>query len=417
VPLLEYSIGLNMPEGNEVDNVTFVGGKAIEQSEELESDTPASERSAAVEAVKKALSKARSEDADDGDDEPAPKKAPKNEKSKGKEKVEKSSKDDAPDSSPEASTKKPGDTTEKKRGSDGKFLPSKSSEKDADSEEESPDSEPLDIAKGSVKQLLKAREKVAKAHQEAQQINRQRAEFEEQTRAFQQQQVQLQRQQAQLQQEYQRLALLKSDPARAVRELGIEPEKFIVDLANEGTPQGQMARQMQAMQDQIAQFNAWQQQQAQAAQQAMQHQEEQRAQQYRGHIENQFLSRALDEETHPHIAHTYKGNTNALLAFGDLVAIEFRRLTGGREASIDEITDYIEDSLAENLKVLYSKKYGTKAGSGTTEKPKGSKGKSLSPEMSGERRALSSNSLRDLDDDERRRIAAERVAAAIADSE
>lgn len=376
-------------------NVTYVAGKAVEQSEDVESNLEDSEREAAVEAVRKAI-----KESEEAETEEKPKAKPKA----------------AKEDKPEASAKDKESGSEKPRDATGRFVPSKPKE-DAESKEEPEEEEELpDIGKASVKQLLKARERVAKAKAESQEVDARKAAFEAEQRAFHEQVRQFQEQQAQLAAQQKKLELLRSDPARAIREIGWEPEQFIVDLAKEGTPEGQMARAIREQQAQMAEIRAFQESQLRQAQAQAQQVEEYRRAQHRASVESEFLKHAFDEEKAPHTATFYKGQEEALFAFGDLVAREFRKLSGGREAELHEIAEFIEDHLAERAKTYYSKsKSGNQDKSDV--KPKGSKGKSLTPEVSGERRALSRQNLKDLDDDDRIKLAAESVAAAIADSQ
>jgi hypothetical protein len=106
-----------------------------------------------------------------------------------------------------------------------------------------------------------------------------------------------------------------------------------------------------------------------------------------------------------------------LVAAGDLTAYEFRELAG-REGSLDEILDYLEDDLAERANSWYVKKSGTKGSVSPEAKPgKGSKGKSLTPEAASERRSLGRKELRDLDDDERILAARQAVGVALDDTD
>src|SRR5688572_4833420 len=197
-----------MPEAVEAQgpNVTFVGGRAIEQTESLGSNVEPDVRAEALEAVREAIKQAGESSAESA----------------------KSSKAKDP--------YKPAGT-EPDRGPDGKFLPKSDPGDNVEPKTEgtNAESEPPDPAKASVKELLKAREKVAAAKREAKQANdalsQERQAFESQKSQLAQQMQQMQALQAQLQRQAQALQKFKQDPASAVREFGWEPEQFILDLA------------------------------------------------------------------------------------------------------------------------------------------------------------------------------------------
>lgn len=388
------------------NNVVFVGGKAVEQHEAVENDNPNDNREEAMKAVREAI-RGSAEEAKEGT------KKVKNQDPYKPEGAKKAPKEDS--DGPE-------------RGPDGKFLPKGSSGASKPAQDDVSDDgedEDVDPRTSPLKSILKQRDKVAAKHKELQAQNqelaRAREELQAQQRQFQEYMQQLQAEQYRIAQEKARFERMRKDPASVARELGYDPEQFILDLAQDGTPEGQMKRQlreMQRQQEELARFKEdfirqQQEQQAWA--------EEQKVRQYRGHIERTFLTQAMNEEKHPAIASMYKGRERALLAEGDLIAAEFRELSGGREASLEEILEFLEEDLASRAGSWYSSRSGNK--STPTEKvpvskPKqGSKGKSLSPEASSERRALGKKALKDLDEEERLAAAKESVGLALANAD
>lgn len=420
---------------SEVDNVTFVDGHAVSQEEPVQGQAPADEREAAIKAVKEALKGVAKESADNADKaskqdpyKPEGAKAEKKEPKKAGEKEE----EDAP--------KKAGDSGKSERDAQGRFLPKEHKEstegsrqrpaekptvptaKESGEEEEAPKSEPApDPRKASVKELLKNREKLAKEKLAVkEEINAEREAFRREQEAFRQEQARLMQEREFLRQQAARIQALKSDPARAVREAGWDPEEFIMSLAREGTPEGQLDRQTRQLREELAQIKAWKEQQAREAQEYQRRAEYERLYNYRQEVERQFLGTAINEDKYPHIANFYKGREGALISEGDIIAAEFRNLSGGREASFDEVADYIEEELASRFNNLYSKRYGNgtqqATGSVNVVKPaKGSKGKSLSPGMASERRTLGKE-LMDLDGEERILAAREAVGMALAEA-
>ncbi len=380
--------------------VTFVGGKAVEQTEALDSNLETDEREAAKAAVRKAIQDAGDESADDA-------KSGKSRASGNKELQASDDEDVAPKR--EVPTE---------RGPDGKFLPrdGKPTEKKPDGADDN--GEELDLDKATVKQLLKQRERIAAIKREGKdEISKAQRDFQNQQQQFQQMQQQFAQERAQLEKERKSWQAIKSDPARAIREGGYDPEQFIMDLAQEGTPEGQAKRQHRELQAQLAEIKQWREEQAQAQQrQQYQAQQYQQAKARQDAVQG-FVKLGLDEEKYPHVANFYQGQERALVAFGDLAAEEYRHLSNGKEGSFEDILDYIEDQLAEKANNWYSKKQkgGQRSDTQTQEKPK-SKGKTLSPEASGERRSHAKNVLADLDGDERLEAAKQAVAVAMAKS-
>lgn len=373
--------------------VTYVNGKAVEQSEGTGGIAPTgdsqrdSEREAAVKAVREAIGKAA-----------------------------KDSKESAPRAAKADGFKPPGAKAEAEAEQDEKPAP-----KAKAAPEESEDEE-VDLDKASVKQLFKHREKLAAAKRDAVTKHQQEmAQLQHERQVMQQEYQRFQQERAQLQQQAQRLAKLKDDPAAAVMEAGWQPEDFILSLAKEGTEEGKIARQQRQLQQEIAEMRSWKEQQLRQQQEAQQHAQLQQMAHHRQSVEQEFLKHAFDEKARPHTASFYKGRERALVAEGDLIAAEYREMTG-REASLDQIADYVEEQLAERYKTWYetSRKLGlTKdeahevAASETGgAPPAGKRGKTLSGSITSERRSLGS-ALKDLDGDERIEAAKEAVRQAI----
>ncbi len=366
--------------------VTFVGGKAIEQTESLDSGLDRDSREEAKAAVRKAIQEAG---------ESSAKTAKEN---RGKDPFS------AADGVPE-------------RGTDGKFLPKDAPKEPAKTEPE----EELDLDKASVKQLLKARERVAAIKREGSEFKgelaKERQELASQQADLKRAYQEIQALRNQVQRDHASMQALKSDPARAIRELGYDPEQYIIDLAQEGTPEGQAKRQHRELQAQIKEMQDWKTEQLRQTQNWQAQQQEAAVRHQRDNAVKNFLNLGLNEEKYPHVANFYKGRERALVAEADLTAEEYRTLSGGREGSFEDILDFLEDQVAEKANSWYSKKVG--AGSKATQAPTpkaNSKGKALNPEGSGERRTLAPRDLSGLDADERIEAAKQAVAIAMANS-
>ncbi len=391
-----------MAEGSEV---TFVGGIAVEQSEAQESNLEPDERAEAMKAVKEAIEAAGKEAAEETKAVRA--------KDPLRELKDKAAKEDADESGSDSAGSPD-------RGPDGKFLPKadkpKAEPKPAPKEE--PAEEDFDPASASVKQLLKHREKVATLKRDAKdEISKERAAFEAEKRQVAQAWQQTQRDRAELQRQHEAFQSLRKDPARAVREIGYDPEQFIMDLATEGTPEGVARRRQQEIDAQLAEIRQWKVDQQKAQEQAQYNHHLRQAETARHNAVRDFTNLGLNEDKYPHVASLYKGKERALVALGDITAEEYRSLSG-KEGSFEEILDYLEDELATSMNGWYSKKVGSQKAGNSTQKapPAKSKGKSLSPDGSGERRALAPKDLGNLDDDERLEAAKQAVRIAMAES-
>ncbi len=374
-------------------NVTFVAGKAIEQHEAAESNLESDERSEAMAAVREAIKGAAKE---------------------ATEESEKASKQD-PYKPPGAKAEMP-----PKDPKTGKFLPkSEAASEESGKETAEEEDDEIDPSSAGLKQLLKGREKLAKQKLAVKdELSREKARIAEETAKLQQTWQQMQAVQEEIKREQAKLQMLKKDPARAVREFGWEPEQFIVDLARDGTPEGIAERQRRELQAELQELKNWRQEQARMQEQYQRRAQENQMVQYRQNIEKQFLDYAFNAEKNPLTSAFYKGCENALIAEGDILAAEFRRLSGGREAELAEIVDFIEEELAQRYNAVYESKSGSKkdvAPPVDGKKPaKGSKGKTLGPELTSQRSTLNKKALKDLDEEERLEAAKESVGLALA---
>jgi hypothetical protein len=405
-----------MSTENEVE-VTFVGGRAVDQTENLESALPADEREAAMKAVREAMSGKK--DSDKGRSEKV---------SKAKETAEEIGREVAEDADDIADkVSDPGGVnkfrkSEKakeesqeapERGPDGKFLP-KTDSKASSSPKDDVSDEELDLDKASVKQLLKAREKVANLKRTAAEMSKEQAKFADESRQVQDAWRQIQAREAQLKANESRWQKLQQNPSEAVRALGLDPEAFIMNLARDGTPEGAMERRFRELEAKLTEANSWKEQQAEQQRQYQAHLQEQQVAHARTTAVQEFTKLGMDEDKFPHVSAFYKGRERALVAEGDLTAEEFRNLTG-REGSYEQILEYIEDELADRAKAWYSKVGAKKeAASASRVIPPKAKGKSISPDMSGERRSASPKDLKDLSPEDRLEVARQAVAAAMA---
>lgn len=402
--------------------LTFVNGRAVEQTEKADSSMDPSEREAAIAEFRKLTGKDKAEKPakaeeekkdptveEDDDDEETREIKRKVKDPHGIEKLKKLEKEEEAEEESESPT----------RDANGRFLSKDSKEKPKEPKEASKEEEDdIDVSKASVKELMKARAKIAalkaKAKEEAAPDPAERQRFNKQMAELNETWEMVQRRQREIAQQEERLKMLTSNPAEAIRHLGQDPEQFILSLAQEGTPEGQMAKQLRQMQEQLRATQNWQkQQEAQWRKQQEEYQQAMIRQARDSAVEKLFRSSGSNPKFEL-VNHVYGGKKDILLAIADITAEQFRGISNGREADVDDILDYINDELDSAFESWYQKKVGKGGQKVQTADdevaPAKVKGKSLSPEMSGERRALKPKDLSDLSDEERLAEAKKQVA-------
>lgn len=381
-----------------MSEVEFVGGHAVEQTEETHSDVPENEnREAAKKAVREALaaeSKAKKKESKEDSEETESRPAKKPVKEVGPAET-----DDQEDPSEE-------DVEEPK--------PKKKDEHpDKDEDEE------------SLRKVLKNRQKIAKEKAKAAE------ESQRQYAQLAQKEAQLRQLETQLQEQARNFQRLRDNPVEAVRQAGWDPEAFILDLAQSGTPEGQQAAQLRQMNQQIQEQKAFNERLIEQQRQFAQQQREQAEVNHRNSIEGRFLKAAFgDEKKTPHITSFYKGREAALIFEGDVIAANYRQLTG-KECEPEDIAEYLEEQLASSATAWYEAKQKqaealrkqkeaeeeqedvevveeVRPASGVKRKAN----KTLSNSDSSERRSIKKN-LADLDDEELKEVAKQNVRLAI----
>ncbi len=369
--------------GDDGGDVTFVGGQAVEQT--TAGEEPSGEHGDELAAAKAAVKKAMEEDL--------------KEEGKKAAKEAKSAREKDP-------------LVPRDRGPDGKFLTTDPVEKDkAEAVKKLTKPEGADDDASALRKALTERKEQAKYKAEA------NAQLERDRQEARQIYQQLQRERQEIAAEKERLALLRKDPVRAIRENGWDkPEDFILDIAQDGTPEGQARRAQRALEAQIKELHDWKADQAKQIEAQRQEAEQGQRRQFRQNVEREFLNAASKHEA---LVSMYKGHEVGLIAEADVVAEQYRNVTG-KEASFAEIAEY----LAERTEQWYKSRSkatsvpdsaGNQMASATQGRPtQGSAtGKrTLSPAGSSERRSLG-NSYADLDGDERREAAMTAVRSAI----
>jgi hypothetical protein len=359
--------------GEDGGDVTFVGGKAVEQ--ETSGETP---------------------DGDHGDELAAAKAA-----------VKKALEEEGRTAAKEAKAHREKDPLiPRDRGPDGKFLTADPVEKEKAEAVKKLVAPEDDADASSLRKALAERKAAAQYKAEA------NAELERQRTEVRQFYAQLEREKAQVAAERQKLEILRKDPIRAIRENGWDPEEFILDIASDGTPEGQAKRQQRELQAQLKEIHDWKRQMAEDAQRQAQEAEHEQKRNFRQQVETAFLRTAMAEERHPHLTTFYKGHEVGLLAEADVVAEQYRHVTG-KEATFGEIAEYLEERAAKWYKSMNGRTQAVPpVTQGRPTQGSATGKKSLSPAGSSERRTLGTN-LADLDGDDRLEAARVAVRAAI----
>lgn len=224
---------------------------------------------------------------------------------------------------------------------------------------------------------------------------------------------------SQVQQLQQWNQLLRSNPAQALRQAGLDPEAFIMDLAKDGTPEGAMQRRLMEQDAKLREFEHWKQMQAQQVEQQRRAAEEHYQRQFRSGVETNFIKLASNDQYKNLKTALDHGilSKSALVLEGDTIADRYREATG-QEATLEEIAEYLDSQVGSAIQKLS----GKQALPGSSGKPARAQqaptkplGQSLSQSEASERRALSKDST-NADSEERRANAIEAVKAVLAKS-
>ena len=369
-------------DGGGSDGVTFLNGVAIEQATEGETHE-GTDRGDELAAAKAAVKKVIDEEA----------------KEEGKK---------AAKTAKEAREKDP----LVPRDQDGKFQ----STRDPVDEEKAAAVAKLkkeaDDDTSALRKVLDERKSIAKYKREAnEQLEKDRSDVR---RVH----AQVQAQQRENEAERARFASYRKDPLRLARESGYaNPEDYILEMAQEGTPEGQAKRANRDLLERLDRAEQWQKQELAQREQNARRQQEDQSRSHREQVERSFLEEASKHEA---LVSMYKGHEVGLIAEADVIAEQYRRATG-QEATFAELAEYIAERTEKWYKNRSSKNQAspeaTAAQSAASSSGRPTQGsatgkKSLSPAGSAERRSLG-NSFADLDGDERLAAAKTAVRAAI----
>ncbi len=222
----------------------------------------------------------------------------------------------------------------------------------------------LQMRRDEAKEKLKAREELDTARQEflaeKQQFESDRAELNEAVSTI-----------------HQLKQLLRTDPAAFVQQIGIEPEKFVADLANLGSHEQKSRNEFDALRQEIAglkdQLTKKDEYEAQQRQQA----ERARFQQVAQQVESDFVAEASGENYPTLRRFIDSGRAYLVVAEAHDVAERYYQ-AAGKAASYADIAEYLE--------AQYSSALGLQEQPQTGKPPQGKRGAvtlgSIQPERS-----------------------------------
>ena len=275
--------------------------------------------------------------------------------------------------------------------------------------EEEPAPAKEEVSEKEVRKALAQRAKVVKERQSAQEEASRIRQEALQLRA----EVEYQRQEVQRQAEWFRQ--LKANPVQAIKETGVDPEEFIHTLARSGSYEGRLEAEL-ARQKAQTEALAHQQRQFQEQQLRVQEEHQQRqAQHYRSTIEDQFSSLCLNEEKFPHLSTFYADRKAALVAEGDWIADQYREVTG-REASLEDIAEYIEEQMSSAYTKFQEKKKAVLPVKGKQSKAESAKPVKVLSSKDSEKGSLKMDNLSELDDEDLLKLAKSEARKALFDA-
>lgn len=210
--------------------------------------------------------------------------------------------------------------------------------------------------------ILKKREEVQREREEA---RRERDLILQEARQAREEAA---RQKAEFERQVQFLQRLRSDPVKAVREAGWDPEEFVNSLANAADPATKEKEKFQTLEEQIKEFHEWRESLLVEHEKLKERHQQYQYEQFRTKVESEFLAEAQNEEAYPAVSIYYHGNDRLLVQEGDAIADEYRALTG-KEATLEDILEVLDERAKEKLERWQTRKASVKS---PTKVPSGS---------------------------------------------
>lgn len=145
-----------------------------------------------------------------------------------------------------------------------------------------------------------------------------------------------------------KLHKLKSSPLEAIKEIGWDRAALVDEVAREGTPEWQAQKRLEARLEEsnskIAKFEAWQEEQSKL----LERQQLEQSSYAMRMEEKRFISLFPEKSA----ASKLFGSEDRLIAEGHRVGALYKEKSGGRVATTEEISEYIEQQAKERLDAL-----------------------------------------------------------------
>lgn len=195
----------------------------------------------------------------------------------------------------------------------------------------------------------------------------------------------------QVQEQAQWLAALKKNPVQALRQAGLDPEDFIMSIAQDGTPEGQWEREKRELREKANAFDQWKQEQEEQRQAWQQQQLQEQQRSHRAQMVGQFIegSKASTHIKAAMDAGLYSDRT--LIAEGDRVAREYFSITG-HHAEVKDIVEYLDEQIGKAYSKLKAPAISVPP---VSKPPVRARAASLSLDDASERRGLEAGSGKD----------------------
>lgn len=243
-------------------------------------------------------------------------------------------------------------------------------EKTAKAKKDGTDGEDTETPKTRLTRLVKQREAARAKMREADEYS------SKQKQLYEQQKSQLDAERAQLKEQAQFLQMLKTNPAEAIRVMGIKPDEFLNNLVSDGTPEGELRRADSTRQREIQELRSWKEQLEKREVEQAANQKEEARKAHEQKVLSTFHSLASDADKFPAITQLWGDDKRYLESKGHEVA-DLAAEALGRPATLEQICEYLEEEATLKLKKLGSKVAASKAKSGQgtkTPPPKGLSG-------------------------------------------
>lgn len=201
----------------------------------------------------------------------------------------------------------------------------------------------------TIRRILNARDKAAKEKTEAQKAREEAEKLRSEIAA---EREALAKERESVAAERARVAKLKDirQAPEALKELGWDPDEFIVEAARANTYEGKLAATIRSQQEALAALQAkaeaWEKQSTEREEQSKKAAEAAQAKQ----VEETFQKVAFDAEKYPALVHLYDDEREILLMKAHDVARRYRAATGGEEATFDMIAQYLDEKAEEKIK-------------------------------------------------------------------